>query len=170
MERKQGRRLNVLEDLAISRLQSWTDTDNTWQPDYGDWIKILRTYLRMTQRDLANRAGIAQPNLAEIEKGKGDPQISTLKTIFDALSCDLHFSPQPRRPLHEVLRGKARSIALKRLKQSMGTMALEHQAPGKEVFHTLLEKRTDEILSDKRERLWRDDERQNRNRRRDSRR
>ncbi len=33
-------------------------------------------------------------------------------------------------------------------------MALENQAPDKEVFRQLLEKRTDEILSDRRERLW----------------
>ena len=35
-----------------------------------------------------------------------------------------------------------------------GTMALEEQAPEKEVFKQLLEKRTDEILGDPRERLW----------------
>jgi hypothetical protein len=37
----------------------------------------------------------------------------------------------------------------------MGTMALENQAPDEEVFRQLLEKRTDEILKDERERIWR---------------
>ena len=36
----------------------------------------------------------------------------------------------------------------------MGTMALEHQAPEADVFKELLEKRTDEILTDRREKLW----------------
>jgi hypothetical protein len=36
----------------------------------------------------------------------------------------------------------------------MGTMALEHQAPEADVFRQLLEKRTDEILADRREKLW----------------
>ena len=39
----------------------------------------------------------------------------------------------------------------------MGTMALEDQAPEAEVFRKLLEKRTDEILRDPREKLWRKD-------------
>ncbi|MGH7796277.1 MAG: hypothetical protein ACREQ2_15505 [Candidatus Binatia bacterium] len=54
----------------------------------------------------------------------------------------------------QMLRGRARSVALKRLKQSRGTMALEHQAPEADVFKQLLEKRTDEILTDRREKLW----------------
>jgi hypothetical protein len=37
----------------------------------------------------------------------------------------------------------------------MGTMALEHEAPEAEVFKQLLEKHTDEILTDRREKLWR---------------
>lgn len=36
----------------------------------------------------------------------------------------------------------------------MGTMALENQAPDEEVFRQLLEKRTNEILKDDRERIW----------------
>jgi transcriptional regulator with XRE-family HTH domain len=108
----------------------------------------------MTQAELASRAKITQPHLASIESGKTDPQISTLRRIFDAMSCDLVLEPRPRKAIKEVLRGRARSVALKRLKQSMGTMALEHQAPEADAFKQLLEKRTDEILTDRREKLW----------------
>jgi len=168
MQRKKPRRLNILEDMAISKLQaSEKEGGTTWEPNYGDWIRIVRNFLRMTQDDLAQRVGIAQPNLADIESGKGDPQLSTIRKIFDAMSCDVALNPRPRKPLKEILRGKARSVALERLKQSMGTMALEGQAPGTDVFHALLEKRTDEILNDKREKLWRtsDGQRQRINRR-----
>jgi transcriptional regulator with XRE-family HTH domain len=108
----------------------------------------------MTQAELAKRAGISQPHLAAIEKGRLDPQVRTLKRIFEALSCDLTIVPRPKKDLEEVLRGRARRVALKRLKHSMGTMAMENQAPGADVFRHLLEKRTDEILQDRRERLW----------------
>ena len=121
---------------------------------YGQWIRTLRSYLRMTQQELAQRAHIPQSHLALIESGKIDPQIGTLQRIFEGLSCDLVIEPRPRRPLSEILRGRARSIALKRLKHTMGTMALEEQAPEKAAFKQLLEKRTDEILGDSRERLW----------------
>ena len=139
--------------MALSRLTPPEAKEH--EPSPADWIRILRETLRMTQAELAGRAKITQPHLAGIESGKTDPQISTLKRIFDAMSCDLVLEPRPRKPIKEVLRGRARSVALKRLKQSMGTMALEHQAPEAEVFKQLLEKHTDEILTDRREKLWR---------------
>ena len=146
------RRLNIVDEMALSRLEPLNT--RTHEPSPGDWIRILRDSLRMTQAELASRAKITQPHLASIESGKTDPQISTLKRIFDAMSCDLVLEPRPRKAIKEVLRGRARGVALKRLKQSMGTMALEHQAPEADVFKQLLEKRTDEILTDRREKLW----------------
>lgn len=146
------RRLNIVDEMALSRLAP--PETKTHEPSHGDWIRILRDSLRMTQAELASRAKITQPHLAGIESGKTDPQISTVKRIFEAMSCDLVLEPRPNKPIKEVLRGRARSVALKRLKQSMGTMALEHQAPEADVFKQLLEKRTDEILTDRREKLW----------------
>jgi len=146
------RRLNIVDEMALSRL-SPAET-KTHEPSPGDWIRILRDSLRMTQAELASRAKITQPHLAGIESGKTDPQISTVKRIFEAMSCDLVLEPRPKKPVKELLRGRARSIALKRLKQSMGTMALEQQEPDAEVFKQLLEKRTDDILTDRREKLW----------------
>ena len=108
----------------------------------------------MTQAELAKYAGLAQSQIAAIEGGKVNPQVRTLQKIFEALSGDLVIAPKPTKPLDEILRGRARAMALKRLKQSMGTMALEGQAPGREVFLKLLEKRTNEILKDPGEKLW----------------
>lgn len=147
------RRLNIVDEMALARLSP--AAAKTHEPSHGDWIRILRESLRMTQAELARRAKMTQPHLAGIESGKTDPQISTLKRIFEAMSCDLVLEPRPRKPIKEVLRGRARSVALQRLKQSMGTMALEHQAPEADVFKQLLEKHTDEILTDRREKLWR---------------
>ena len=146
-------RLNIIDDMALSRLQpeaTGTLTDRS----HAEWIRILRVYLRMTQRELAERSNISQPHLAAIESGRIDPQISTVRRIYEGLSCDLVVEPRPRKPLKEMLRGQARGLALKRLKHTMGTMALENQAPDEEVFRQLLEKRTNEILKDDRERLW----------------
>ena len=148
------KRLNILDEMALSRLAPPEDNP-IYEPSHADWIRILRNTLRMTQDEVARRAHVSQAHLAGIESGKTDPQIGTLKRIFQALSCDLVIQPRPTKPIQDLLRGRARSIALKRLKQSMGTMALEEQAPEAEVFKQLLEKRTDEILSDRREKLWR---------------
>jgi len=111
----------------------------------------------MTQAELAKRANITQANLVAIESGKVDPRVSTLQRIYKGLSCHLSVEPRPQKPLEEILRGRARAVALKRLKKTVGTMALEEQAVGKEIFEKLLEKRTDQILHNPREKLWRQD-------------
>jgi predicted DNA-binding mobile mystery protein A len=147
------KRLHIIEDKALAELLSSRD-QRAWHPPYNDWVRILRGYLRMTQTELAQRAGILQSHVVKIESGKGDIQINTLRKVFDALSCHLLIEPLPQKPLSEILRGRARTVALKRIKQSMGTMALEDQAPEGELFKQLLEKKTDEILSDRREKLW----------------
>lgn len=147
--------LNIVDDMAFAKLEAMPpSTTITYDLSHTDWIKNLRSYLRMTQTELAKRAKISQPHLAAIESGKIDPQLSTLRRIYQGLSCDLIVEPCPKKPLEELLRGRARAVALKRLKQATGTMALEGQAPDREVFLKLLEKRTDEILNDPRERLW----------------
>ncbi len=146
------KRLSITDDMALSRLEGPSTRHS--EPSPGDWIRMVRLALRMTQAELAERAHVSQPHLAGIERGRIDPQVTTLKRIFEALSCDLVIEPRPIQPIKDVLRGRARSLALKRLKRSMGTMALEQQAPEPDVFRQLLEKRTDEILSDPREKLW----------------
>jgi len=144
---------NIVDDMALSRLETGL-LESQWAPSHTEWIRMLRNRLRMTQEELAKRAKITQPHLAAIETGKIDPKISTLRQIFHGLSCDLIIEPRPKKPFDELLRGQARSLALKRLKRTMGTMALEGQAPEAQTFRHLLEKRTDEILHDHREHLW----------------
>lgn len=148
--------LNVVDEMALARLEAAPSSASVtnWDLSHRDWIRNLRSYLRMTQGELAKRARISQPHLAAIESGKIDPKLSTLQRIYQGLSCDLIVEPCPKKPLEELRRGRARAVALKRLKQATGTMALEGQAPDREVFLKLLEKRTDEILNDPRERLW----------------
>ncbi len=146
----------IIDDIALSQLRVDSSLENhDFEP--SDWIRLLRTYLRMTQAELAKRANITQANLVAIESGKADPRVSTLQRIYKGLSCHLSVEPRPQKPLEDILRGRARDVALKRLKKTMGTMALEGQAPEKEIFKKLLEKRTNDILYNPREKLWRQD-------------
>ncbi len=144
--------VTILDDIALSRLKVQNSTEASNRTP-GDWIRILRNQLRMTQTELAKRAHITQPNLAAIESGKVDPQVGTLRRIYQGLWCDLNIEPQLQKPLEEILRGRARAVALKRLKHTMGTMALEDQAPDKETFRQLLEKRTDDLLRGRRKHI-----------------
>ncbi|OYT18013.1 MAG: hypothetical protein CCU26_18965 [Nitrospira sp. UW-LDO-01] len=144
--------ITVLDDITLSGL-TVRSSRNKSKLIAGDWIRLLRSRLRMTQAELARRAHITQPNLAAIESGKVDPQVGTLRRIYEGLGCELNLEPLLHKPLEELVRDRARAVALTRLKQTMGTMALEDQAPDKDTFRQLLEKRTDDLLRSPRKRL-----------------
>ena len=144
--------ITVLDDIALSGLTMRSPKDKS-KLTTGDWIRLLRNRLRMTQVELAHRAKITQPNLAAIESGKVDPQVGTLQRIYEGLGCELNLEPLLHKSLEELTRDRARAVALKRLKQTMGTMALEDQAPDEDTFRQLLEKRTDDLLRSTRKRL-----------------
>lgn len=146
--------LTPTDEDALALLKSGPPQSPPWDSSCADWIRILRTYLRMTQVELAARAKIQQSHLAGIESGKTDPRVSTVRRIYEALSCRLSLEPKPINPIEEILRGRARAVALKRLNQSAGTMALEEQAPEANTFRRMLENQTDEILADRGNRLW----------------
>ena len=50
-------------------------------------IKKLRLELKLTQHDIATRAGVSQPLIARIESGDVDPRLSTLRKIFNAFDA-----------------------------------------------------------------------------------
>lgn len=48
-------------------------------------IKKLRIKAKLTQKDLAKRAGVSQSLIARIERGDVNPRLSTIRRIFEAL-------------------------------------------------------------------------------------
>lgn len=52
-------------------------------------VKVWRDYRNITARELATLAGISAPYLSEIETGKKDGTLATMKKIADALRIDL---------------------------------------------------------------------------------
>ena len=55
----------------------------------GDWIKARRSGQNMSQRELADRAGISRSYLCDIERGRGtQPSVGTLDAVATALGVD----------------------------------------------------------------------------------
>ncbi len=52
-------------------------------------IKIIRRFRGMTQEDLSSAAGLSRPYLTEIETGRKEGSIRTLKAIAKALEVPL---------------------------------------------------------------------------------
>lgn len=52
-------------------------------------LKYLRQNRKLTQGELAKKAGVAQSTIAQIESGRKDPSISTIKLIAKALDVEI---------------------------------------------------------------------------------
>lgn len=58
--------------------------------EYINAILRARRAQGLTQKQLAERSGIRQPNISRIESGVSSPTISTLQKIADGLGKQLH--------------------------------------------------------------------------------
>ncbi|HEY5649337.1 MAG TPA: helix-turn-helix transcriptional regulator [Nitrospiria bacterium] len=59
-------------------------------------ITLLREKRGWSQRDLARRTGILQPQIARIEKGERLPSLKTLWRLADALNAKLVIGPHKK--------------------------------------------------------------------------
>lgn len=93
--------------------KSFFDRLRSEDPDYREaWEKVedavvlagniirLRREQDLTQKDLARRAGMRQPRIAELETGEANPTLETLKRVAGALGTKAyrlleHGSPRP---------------------------------------------------------------------------
>ena len=55
----------------------------------GKIIQERRDYLNLTQKDVAEMAGITFKSISEIELGIRNPSVNTLKRILDVLGLEL---------------------------------------------------------------------------------
>ena len=56
----------------------------------GDQLRSIRRSRNLTQKEVAERAGISQPALSRIELGGGVPDIETLRRLGNAMGVRFH--------------------------------------------------------------------------------
>lgn len=66
-------------------------------------IKYIRKRLELTQKQLANRAGVSQSLIAKVEAGRIEPTYSNCKRIFDVLE---HMNTEKECVAHDVMNKK----------------------------------------------------------------
>lgn len=54
-------------------------------------MKQRREYLNITQQDLAEMAQVGIATVKDIERGKGNPSLSTVTKILDILGMDISY-------------------------------------------------------------------------------
>ena len=68
----------------------------------GNAIKERRKILKITQRTLAELAGVGINTLTKIERGEGNPTIEVLEKILDTLGLELQIGIKQRNELRTI--------------------------------------------------------------------
>lgn len=59
--------------------------------DFGKKVEEARIVKRLTQKELADKAGVLQNTISRIENGRFNPGLDILQRIADALGMELGF-------------------------------------------------------------------------------
>jgi len=90
-------------------------SDQTTTPAMGEWLRTLRRRRQATLRTVADRAGLSESFLSQVERGVASPSVASLQRIAGALNVSVAdlFEPDARRSTPRVLRRESRpSLAL----------------------------------------------------------
>ena len=117
----------VLEQLD-SFLKNYAALRHASIPVKG-WIRAIRDGLSMTARQLAERLGSTQQNVARIERDEltGAVTMKTMKRIAQVLDCTFVYALVPNSTLKNTLENQIDLLVNQRLKEVSHTMSLENQ-------------------------------------------
>lgn len=86
--------MSDFQNFLDSNLGNITMSADVEEPRYEEYdvyseiieqLKRIRAAENITQKDIANKSGLTQANISNIEKGVAKPTIDSLKKIADAL-------------------------------------------------------------------------------------
>ena len=121
----------------------------------SEQIKGLRKDLGMTQEQLAERSGLSQSMIADIENGRR-PNLTTPTLVKLAQGLNCHYVSQliPIKDIHVILDEQSSAVAKKIISTSSGSMAIEMQMPGPEIIEKQIMELKKEILEKNKSALW----------------
>jgi predicted DNA-binding mobile mystery protein A len=146
--------ISIVKKHRLSKLTESARHLSVDVPNPSALVQALRQRLGMSQAQLAKRAGLSQPHVALIEKGKLDLKLSTLDRLLKALQSELVILAKPSARLESLIDQQAGKIAKKRVHEVLGTMALEKQQPDASVVASMIQEEKERLLRRPSSELW----------------
>ncbi len=112
------------------------------------WIRAIRTALGMSTKEMAQRMGVTQSRVSQLEHAEADDSIhlATLRRAAAALGCELHYVFVPSAPLEDAVRQQARAKARTLVGAATHTMRLEDQEPEASVAAAQVDEIADDLV------------------------
>ncbi len=122
-------------------------------PAPGRWLERVAD---RRHAQLAQRIGVRQPRVAELERNEAGGQIllSTLERAARTMGCTLVYAFVPTKTLDELVHERAVAIAADELQRVHDTMVLEMQGTSPAAFQQQVEARAQQLLREQPRRIW----------------
>jgi predicted DNA-binding mobile mystery protein A len=150
--------LLLQRQIIEKKLLAWLPIRSEPKPNSG-WIKAIRGALGMTAKQLADRMGTTQPNIAAMEEreSSGTITLETLEKTARAMDCKLIYAIVPNEDylsLNEMLDHKAEEAAKLISKKISHPMALESQDLSAEDKLSSIQRLAKELKEKMDSRIW----------------
>jgi transcriptional regulator with XRE-family HTH domain len=112
-------------------LTSSQDTSQDAGVDVGERLRAIRSLRRVTLRTVADRSGLSESFLSQVERGRANASIASLKRIAAALGVNVAdlFEPNGSRGRPRVLRRESRPTL------AFGTLGRKHMLTPRPLEH-----------------------------------
>jgi predicted DNA-binding mobile mystery protein A len=122
------------------------------------WIRETREALGMTGAQLAERLGVTQPVVADLERREvlGTVTLQRLRHAAEALGCRLVYAFIPPESLEAALRVRAERVARQLVGRVAHTMALEEQGGDRQEVQDQIADLAAELVRTLSRELWQD--------------
>jgi len=100
----------------------------------GDTIREARRLSRMSQSELARRAGVSQPVISAYERGRREPSLATLSGLVEATGHHLRVEVVPQADAGRGLPDTPMGRRLRRHRRALATTAERRGASNVRVF------------------------------------
>lgn len=112
-----------------ARLDQLRNSVAASRPPQKGWIAALRTALGMSQAVLAERMGVSQQTISQLEQreSSGNATLKALQQAADALGGQFVYAIVPAQPLQKTLEARALRLARQMTGSVSHTMRLEDQ-------------------------------------------
>ena len=120
------------------------------------WIRTLRKAFGMTIKQLAKRLNVSSSRIVKLEMSEKEGAITlhTLQSVAKALNCRFVYGFIPQSSFVDVIKDKAKKIAIQHVKHTSHTMDLEAQSADNEWRKEEVNELTNELLRQAWKHLW----------------
>lgn len=146
----------LLIEQIDRKLKPYKSLENIMVPKNG-WVNTVRTALKMSLRQLAERMKITPQSVGEIEKreANGTITLKNLKEVAKAMDMKLVYGFIPKGDsLEKMIEKRAKEIATEIVLRTSNTMKLEDQENSKNRIIKSVKNKTEEIVDKMPNYLW----------------